>query len=275
MKIAILQMTSGIDREANTEALCVAIEQSAAAGAQMLFAPEMSGLLDRDRARAALSLTAEAEKTQIDGLCSAAQSAKIWLHCGSIPCASYVAGKYANRSLIIDDTGNIRAKYDKMHLFDVSLPSGESWRESNSYSAGDAPVALETPLGLMGLSICYDVRFPLLYAAYTKLGAKIIAVPAAFTQSTGAAHWHVMLRARAIESQAFVVAAAQTGTHADGRQTYGHSLIIDPWGEMLVDMRTEPGLAYADLDMDRLETVRQSIPVHSNARTIGPVQLLD
>ncbi len=164
----------------------------------------------------------------------------------------------------------IRARYDKMHLFDVDLATGESWRESSAYRAGDRPVVADTPLGKMGLTICYDIRFPDLYSMLSQSGATIFAVPAAFTVPTGKAHWHVLLRARAIESAAFVIAAAQTGKHEDGRETYGHSLVIDPWGEVLLDMGSEPGLGFAELDLDRVTEVRAQIPVHLNRRDIPP-----
>jgi deaminated glutathione amidase len=155
-----------------------------------------------------------------------------------------------------------------MHLFDVDLATGESWRESAAYLGGDSPVALQTPLGLMGLSICYDLRFPDLYSAYAKAGVDVLAVPAAFTVPTGRAHWHIMLRARAIEAEAFVIAAAQCGKHEDGRETFGHSLVIDPWGDILLDMGTKEGLGFAEIDMSRIGEVRAQIPVRANRRAI-------
>jgi predicted amidohydrolase len=155
-----------------------------------------------------------------------------------------------------------------MHLFDVDLSTGESWRESSAYIGGVGPVAVETPLGLMGLTICYDLRFPKLYAALISAGVKLIAVPAAFTVPTGKAHWHTLLRARAIEAEAFVIAPAQSGLHEDGRHTYGHSLVVDPWGEVLLDMGEGVGLGFVDLDLARLAEVRSQIPVHRNSRNI-------
>ncbi len=278
MKIALFQMTSGTNRADNTADLCTAIHEAAGMGTDMLFAPEMSGLVDRDRTRAVASLSPEQERAQIQALCAAAKTASIWVHIGSIPCGLEGGngdGRYANRSFIIDDTGEIRATYDKMHLFDVVLPSGESWRESAAYAPGEAPVAVDTPWGKLGLSICYDVRFSGLYAAYAQSGVSMIAVPSAFTVSTGAAHWHMLLRARAIETQSFVIAAAQSGTHADGRKTYGHSLVVDPWGEVLLDMGDAPaGLGYATLDMDTLAQVRTAIPVRANRRDIPAVRMV-
>jgi deaminated glutathione amidase len=275
LKIALFQMTSGVDRTENTTAMCDAIVQAKAGGAEMLFLPEMSGLLDRNRSRAAASMTKDAIQAQIQALCAAASAAHIWVHIGSIACeAEDGSGKYGNRSLVLDPQGTVRAHYDKMHLFDVSLPSGESWKESAAFAPGAGPVAVETPWGLLGLSICYDMRFSALYQVYANTGAAMIAVPAAFTQSTGEAHWHVLLRARAIETQAFVIAAAQTGTHADGRKTYGHSLVVDPWGIVLLDMGTESGLGFAELDMNRLAAVRSAIPVRANQRPIEHPQIM-
>jgi deaminated glutathione amidase len=196
------------------------------------------------------------------------------VHMGSLPVIAEDRTRFANRSLVIDPDGVVRARYDKIHLFDVDLQSGESWRESSAYIPGAEPVAVRTPLGLMGLTICYDVRFPALYAALAAVAVDVLAVPAAFTVPTGEAHWHTLLRARAIEAEAFVVAAAQSGSHEDGRQTYGHSLVVDPWGEVILDMGEGEGLGFADLDLDRLAEVRAQIPVHSNRRTIDrPVRI--
>jgi predicted amidohydrolase len=183
-------------------------------------------------------------------------------------------GKFANRSLVIGPDGKVRARYDKMHLFDVDLSTGESWRESSAYTGGAAPAAVMTPIGLMALTICYDLRFPALYASLIAIAVDCIAVPAAFTVPTGKAHWHMMLRARAIEAQAFVVAAAQSGLHEDGRETFGHSLVIDPWGEVLLDMGRGEGLGFVELDLNRITEVRAQIPVHKNRRAIDmPVRM--
>jgi predicted amidohydrolase len=170
--------------------------------------------------------------------------------------------------LIIDPMGQIRARYDKMHLFDVDLDAGETWRESSAYVAGKNAVLVETPLGQMGLAICYDVRFSELFARLARSGATIFALPAAFTVPTGKAHWHLLLRARAIENAAFVIAAAQSGTHQDGRTTFGHSLVVDPWGEVLLDMGDGEGIGYTELDLARVNAVRRQIPVHTNRKDI-------
>ncbi|MEH3121717.1 MAG: carbon-nitrogen hydrolase family protein [Sphingomonas phyllosphaerae] len=266
-KIAVVQTTTGIDPERNAAALVAAIEEAGAAGAAMVFTPEMSGLLDRDRPRAASSIVREGDDGVLVAVREAAARAGVWVHLGSLALRR-PDGRFANRSFMIDAIGNIRARYDKMHLFDVDLPSGESWRESASYAAGDRPVVVGTPLGPMGLSICYDMRFPDLYRALTDAGAQLLSVPASFTRPTGAAHWHVLLRARAIEAGVHLVAAAQTGVHEDGRATYGHSLVVDPWGEVLLDMGEEPGIGYAEIDPARMNEVRGRVPALQHRRVV-------
>ena len=267
MKIALLQMTTGIDPAANCAAIVAAMRTARAEGADMLFTPEMSGYLDRDRTRASERIAAEADDIVLAGVRAAAAELGIWVSIGSLAVADPATpGKWRNRAFMIDDAGTIRARYDKMHLFDVDLPSGESWRESSSYAAGETGVVVATPWAPIGLSICYDLRFPDLYRALSDAGARILTVPAAFTVPTGRAHWHVLLRARAIEAAAFVIAAAQTGTHEDGRATYGHSLVIDPWGEVLLDMGEVPGLAILDLDLTQVDAVRQRIPALDHRR---------
>jgi deaminated glutathione amidase len=182
------------------------------------------------------------------------------------------SGKVANRSFVIDREGKVRATYDKIHLFDVDLPTGESWRESNVYSPGSNVVVVNgTPVGKLGLTICYDLRFPGLFARLAESDADVIAVPAAFTVPTGKAHWHVLLRARAIEAGLFVVAAAQGGHHEDGRTTFGHSLVVDPWGEVLLDMGEERGVGFAEIDLSRISDVRSRIPALNHRRPIPEV----
>jgi deaminated glutathione amidase len=248
-----------------------AIETASLNGAIMYFAPEMSILLDRDRNRSRGRIFAEFESEALKSICAAAAKAVIWVHLGSVPVVRDTGtGRLANRTIVIDDKGRVWARYDKMHLFDVALASGEAWRESAVYDAGEGPVIVQTPLGALGLTICYDMRFPDQFSALAKAGVDAIAVPAAFTVPTGEAHWHTLLRARAIEAQAFVIAAAQSGRHEDGRATFGHSLVVDPWGEVLLDMGEGEGLGYAELDMALIAEVRSQIPVHANRREIGP-----
>ena len=272
-RIALLQMTSGIDPAVNAATLIAAIRSAAGQGAVMLFTPEMSGLIDRDRARAAASIVAEADDPVLARVCAAAAEAGIWVHIGSLA-VRRADGRFANRGFVIDPSGIIRARYDKLHLFDVDLPTGESWRESAAYAAGDAAIVTQTPIGMLGASICYDLRFPDLYRALSDAGATVLSVPAAFTRPTGAAHWHVLLRARAIESASYVVAAAQTGVHADGRATYGHSLVIDPWGTVVLDMGEAAGLGYAEISSDSVTDVRARIPALEHRRPIPSVAVI-
>jgi predicted amidohydrolase len=271
MKLALLQMTSGIDPARNAATLVDAVRSAKRDGASMLFTPEMSGLIDRDRERGGRSIVAEEVDPVLAAVRAAAVAERLWVHIGSLAIRR-ADGKFANRGFVIDDRGAIRARYDKLHLFDVDLPTGERWRESAAYTAGERTVVANTPVGRLGLSICYDLRFAGLYAALSGAGATVIAIPAAFTRPTGDAHWHVLMRARAIESGAFVVAAAQTGVHEDGRTTYGHSLVVDPWGDVLLDMGEAPGLGYVDVDASRIADVRGRIPVLDHRRPIPPVE---
>ena len=273
-RIALFQANAGIDPLANGRALVDAIEQAGAGGAEMLFTPEMSGLLDRDSARAAKVLRRQEEDQVLAAAQEAAARHHIWLHIGSLGVLTE-GGKVANRSFIIDREGRVRATYDKLHLFDVDLPSGESWRESNVYSPGENVVVVNgTPVGKLGLTICYDLRFPALFARLAESDADVIAVPAAFTVPTGQAHWHVLLRARAIEAGLFVVAAAQAGHHEDGRTTFGHSLVVDPWGEILLDMGEEKGVGFTDIDLKRISDVRARIPALNHRRPIPDAVML-
>ncbi len=267
-RIALFQSNTGIDAVANAEKLVAAVAAAAAGGAEMLFTPEMSGLLDRDARRAAKSLRVEEDDPVLAAACQAAKAHRIWLHLGSLA-VLVDNGKVANRGFVIDREGQVKARYDKIHLFDVDLPTGESWRESSVYSAGsDAVLVSGTPVGKLGLTICYDLRFPALFARLAEADADVIAVPAAFTVPTGKAHWHVLMRARAIEAGLFVVAAAQVGGHEDGRSTFGHSLVIDPWGEVLLDMGDQPGIGFAEIDLTRISDVRSRIPALRHRRPI-------
>ncbi|MEZ5708075.1 MAG: carbon-nitrogen hydrolase family protein [Blastomonas sp.] len=272
MRIALLQMTGGIDPAANARLIENAIADAASGGAAMLFTPEMSNFLDRNRKRAVDTIRSEDRDMVLDTARKAAARHGIWVALGSIAVTGEEGKEWCNRAVVIDDKGGVRARYDKMHLFDVDLETGESWRESAVYAGGEGPVLVETPLGPVGLSICYDLRFPALYERLSDAGAKILTVPAAFTVPTGEAHWHVLLRARAIEATAYVIAAAQTGAHEDGRETYGHSLVIDPWGRVLLDMGTGPGLGFADLDPAEPGRIAARVPSLANRRKIGEVR---
>jgi predicted amidohydrolase len=268
-RIAIFQSRTGVDPSANAEALVSAIEQAAKGGAEMLFTPEMSGLLDRDVERARQNVTS-ADQDQVLAACRAAAKGNgIWLHLGSLAVAAE-GGKFANRGFVIDRGGEVRASYDKIHLFDVDLPTGESWRESNVYRGGSEAVVVDgTPVGKLGLTICYDLRFPALFQSLTDAGAQLVSVPAAFTVPTGKAHWEILLRARAIEAGVFIVAAAQCGHHEDGRETYGHSLVVDPWGTIQLDMRDQVGVAFAEVDLGKVDEVRGRVPAIRHRREVA------
>jgi predicted amidohydrolase len=273
MRIALFQMTSGVDPARNAQALADAVVQSRAGGAAILFTPEMSGCLDQDRQRSEHVIVEEEADPVLAVVRSAARDHGIWVHLGSLALKDPASGKRRNRGFLIDDQGDIRARYDKIHLFDVDLPNGETWRESSTYAAGEQAVLAQTPRGKLGLTICYDLRFPDLFRALSSAGADIISVPAAFTVPTGEAHWHVLLRARAIEAAAFVVATGQVGTHEDGRQTYGHSLVIDPWGTILLDGGDRAGLHFVDLPLERIAEVRARIPVLRHRKPIEGIVL--
>ena len=267
-RAALLQMCSGIDPEDNAQVLVAAVAEAAGGGAAMLFTPEMSAFLDRNRQRAAPHVVPEADSPVLAAVRAAAAAQGIWVALGSKAVLG-TDGRWANRAFVIDATGSIVARYDKIHMFDVDLASGETWRESAAYQPGDAVVTVETPLGRLGLAICYDIRFPALFEALGQARCEVIAIPAAFTRPTGAAHWHVLQRARAIEASAFVLSAAQVGHHADGRETYGHSLAVDPWGEVLLDMGGErPGLAFVELDPAQIAQARTQVPSLANRRAI-------
>jgi deaminated glutathione amidase len=270
-KIAVLQMTSGIDPEINFAVIADAAHQAKGEGAAMLFTPEMSLLLDRNRARAAEHIAAQDQSQYVPRFAALADETGVTIALGSMAVRHEAGEKNANRSMLFAPHAGTPVTYDKIHMFDVDLASGESWRESNAYEAGRAVVTVEgTTVGRLGLAVCYDLRFPALFGALGDRACDAIAVPAAFTKPTGAAHWHVMLRARAIEASAFVIAAAQVGSHEDGRETYGHSLVVDPWGEVLLDMGGEaPGLAFCDIDLTRIAEVRAQVPALANRREIA------
>ena len=265
LRIGLVQPTTSIDPVVEAAALTNAIAALAADGAQLVFTPEMSNLVDRDRRRAAGNIRTEPDDPVLAAVREAARANRVWVHLGSL--ALQGAGdKFVNRGFLIDDSGAIQARYDKIHLFDVTLPGGETYRESAAYAPGDTAIVVETPWAMLGMTICYDLRFPALHRALAQAGAAILSVPAAFTHTTGTAHWHILLRARAIETGCFVVAAAQTGTHADGRTTYGHSLVVAPWGDVLLDMGTAPGTAIFTIDLGDVAAARGRVPALDHAR---------
>ncbi len=253
-------MRSGLDRRANVEAARRLIAQAAAQGAQFVVTPEMTNVLDRDAERLYANLEPEAAMLEIAAFAETARALSIWLLIGSMAVKSGER-RAANRSFLFAPDGRIAARYDKIHRFDVQLPGGETWRESKLYDAGDSGVAVATPLAKLGLTVCYDLRFPHLYRELARAGAEVLCVPSAFTRQTGEAHWHTLLKARAIECGAFVIAAAQGGVHEDGRATYGHSLIIGPWGEILAEAgHAEPGVIMAEIELEKSAEARARIP---------------
>jgi predicted amidohydrolase len=272
LKVGIVQTRTGLDQEANARSLAESAAGLADEGAQIIFTPEMCGLLDRDSARLKATARTEADDPALEALSALARARGIAIAVGSLAIRDPQAspeGRLANRSFLIGPDGGIAARYDKMHLFDVDLPNGDRYRESASFLSGSQVQLVDLPWGRLGLTICYDLRFPQLHAALACAGAQVIAQPAAFTVPTGEAHWHVLLRARAIETGAFIVAAAQTGRHEDGRETFGHSLVIDPWGHILLDMGAEPGVATVDLDLAKVADARARIPNLRHARPLA------
>jgi len=277
LRAGLVQTNTGLDPDRNATALADAADRLASQGAHIVFTPEMCGLLDRNTARLAAAARTEADDPAIRALAEVARRRGIAIAVGSLAIRDPAAGadRLANRSLLIAPDGRIAARYDKMHLFDVDLPNGDRYRESASFLSGGRVQLADLPWGRLGLTICYDLRFPQLHNALGLAGAQLIAQPAAFTRPTGEAHWHVLLRARAIETGAFVVAAAQTGTHEDGRETYGHSLVVDPWGKVLLDMGTKPGVALVELDLSQVADTRARIPNLRHGRPLPVAEVAD
>jgi deaminated glutathione amidase len=258
-KAACVQLTSANEVEPNVATSSALIRDAAGKGADFVLMPEMVSLLEQNSKKMFERVVPQGDDKALKAYRAIAHELSIWLLVGSLPIL-IEEGKVANRSFLLDDTGGIRATYDKIHLFDVDLPNGERYRESKNYVPGGAANLAETPWGKLGMSVCYDLRFPHLYRAYGQAGADFLSIPAAFTKVTGEAHWHVLQRARAIENGCFVFAPAQCGTHADGRTTFGHSLIVDPWGAVLADGGTEPGVIIAEIDPARVAEARGRIP---------------
>jgi len=263
-KAAALQMRSGRVPSANLDVVAKAAREAAAAGATYLQTPEMTTIVERDRDALLAAIGDDRSNPALDSLRAIAREAKLHLHVGSMAVRS--GAKAANRAYVLGPDGDILAQYDKIHLFDVDLAGGESWRESNAYVGGDKAVVVDLPFARVGLGICYDVRFPQLYRAYGDAGVEVVTAPACFTRQTGEAHWHVLQRARAIENGAYMISAAQAGQHEDGRETYGHSLIVDPWGKVLADAGTNLGLIFAEIDIHAVAATRGKIPNLKNAR---------
>lgn len=276
MRCALLQLTSTDDPDANLVAVQDMVKQAVADGAQFVLTPEVTNCVSLSRMHQKEVLQFQDQDVVLAGLRNAARDHGIWILIGSLAVKTDDPdGRFANRSILLNPQGEIVATYDKIHMFDVDIDARESFRESSGYRPGEQAVVAETPFGNIGMTVCYDMRFPALYQALTKAGAQILTMPAAFSPVTGAAHWHSLLRARAIETGCFVLAPAQTGTHptstGKARRTYGHSLAVSPWGEVLLDASTEPGVYVIDLDMSCVDDARSRVPALQNARSFdGP-----
>ena len=265
-RAAAVQMRSGTDVARNVEAMEKLVSDAVAKGAQYVQTPEMTGALMRDRAALFASLRDENEDLVFKAASALAKKHGIFLHIGSTAIAAG-DGKIANRGGIFAPSGEKIATYDKVHMFDVDLDNGERWRESATYEPGKETVIAELPFAKVGMAVCYDIRFPQLFRAQALAGANVITGPAAFTRQTGEAHWHVLQRARAIENGAFLISAAQGGVHEDGRETYGHSLIVSPWGKVLAEAaHDEPGVIVANIDVSESTAARAKVPNLKNAR---------
>ena len=267
IRAALIQMRSGRDMARNVQDAAELIRQAKAEGADFIATPEMTNILEPDRPRLRALARPEAEDESAARFSDLAKALGIWLNIGSLALKG-TGDRLVNRSLLFAPDGTVAARYDKIHLFDVDLPNGESLRESHAYEAGSSAVLVETAIAPVGLTICYDMRFPHLYRDLAKAGAKLFTVPSAFTVPTGKAHWHVLLRARAIETGSFVLAAAQGGLHESGRETYGHSLIVSPWGEVLAEAGTDPGVVMAAINLAEADQARARIPALRHDREV-------
>ena len=272
-KAAAIQMRSGTDPQRNAVDLEALVRDAASQGATYIQTPEMTGAIVRDREARNSLFTTQDRDPIVAASARLAAELGIFLHIGSTAILR-ADGKLANRALLFSPDGKIVTTYDKIHMFDVDLDNGESWRESAAYEPGREGVVADLPFARLGFAICYDLRFPQLFRAEALAGADVLTVPAAFTRQTGVAHWHVLLRARAIENGAFVIAAAQGGLHEDGRETYGHSLIVDPWGRVLAEAaHDEPAVIVAEIDTSLSAAARKKIPNLKNARDFDIAQV--
>ncbi len=274
MRAGLIQLNSSDTPAANLPVTEALIRKAASEDADLVLTPEVTNCVSTSRARQADVLQTQAQDITLKRLRVVASELRIWLLIGSLALKGEADKRFVNRSFLIGPNGAIRARYDKIHMFDVTLEDGEAYHESAGYRPGETACLAKTPLATLGLTICYDLRFPALYRQLAKAGAQILTIPSAFTVPTGQAHWEVLLRARAIECGAFVLAPAQCGTHdaltGKPRKTYGHSLVVAPWGEVLLDMGDGPGVACVDLDLDQVATSRARVPALSHDRDHTP-----
>ena len=272
-RVGLIQMRSGRTPRANIDAAVKLINEAKAAGADYVQTPEMTNILSPRREQLFTKIVGEEHDASLATLREVARKLSIYIHIGSLAIKASPE-KAANRSFLIDRKGDIIARYDKIHMFDVDLAGGESYRESNTYRPGELAVVADLPWGRLGLTVCYDLRFPALYRALAEAGASFLAIPSAFTKQTGEAHWHVLMRARAIETGCYVLAAAQGGKHENGRETFGHSLVVDPWGKVIAEGGTEPGVIFVDIDPAQVAAARGRIPSLLHGRRFELVEPL-
>jgi deaminated glutathione amidase len=264
-RAGLIQLRSSRSVEANIDAATKLVRQAKAAGAEYVQTPEMTSIYESSRKGLFAAIVEEERDPALAAFRELAREFKLYFHIGSLAVKASPE-KAANRALLIDPNGDIVARYDKIHLFDVDLANGESYRESNTYRPGDTAVIAELPWGKLGVTVCYDLRFPALYRALAEAGAEFLAIPSAFTKQTGEAHWHVLMRARAIETGSFVLAAAQGGHHENGRDTFGHSIAVDPWGRVLAEGGVEPGVIMVEIDPALVAEARRRIPSLQHGR---------
>jgi deaminated glutathione amidase len=270
-KVGLVQMRSGLDPQANLASLIAAIDEAKRGGADYVQTPEMTNILALKRDDLFAKIVAEEHDPTLATLRELAQKLSIYIHIGSLAIKA-TPEKAVNRAFVIDRKGDIAARYDKIHMFDGDLAGGESYRESNNYRPGDLAIVADLPWGRLGVTICYDLRFPALYRALAEAGASFLAIPAAFTKQTGEAHWHVLMRARAIENGCYVIAAAQGGQHENGRSTFGHSIVVDPWGKIVAEGGIEPGVIMAEIDPAAVVAARSKVPSLNHGRRFELVE---
>jgi len=271
LRVGFIQMRAGRTPAANLDGAVALIDAAKRDGAEYVQTPEMTNIMEVKRDSLFAAIVPEEQDASLAGFRELARRHVIWVHVGSLA-IKVSPERAANRSFLIDPRGDITARYDKIHMFDVDLANGESYRESRSYQPGELAVVADLPWGRLGLTICYDLRFPALYRALAEAGSTILAIPSAFTRQTGEAHWHILNRARAVENGCFVLAAAQGGRHENGRETYGHSLVIDPWGQILAEGGVEPGVVMAELDLSAVGAARARVPSLQHGRRFEIVE---
>ncbi|SIS74910.1 carbon-nitrogen hydrolase family protein [Insolitispirillum peregrinum] len=267
-RAGVLQVNALNDMQANIDTARTLVRRACDQGAQMLFMPENVAMMEWGRTNIIAKAAPEADHPALAAFRQMAEELSVWLHCGTLA-VLLPNGMVANRTYVLDSDGGIAARYDKIHMFDVDLGNGESYRESATFQPGEQAVVVDLPWCRMGLAVCYDIRFPHLFRTLAQAGADVLTAPAAFTRQTGAAHWHVLQRARAIETGCWMISSAQTGTHLNNRETYGHALVVAPWGEVIADAGTEVGVSVVDIDLTAVDVARGKVPSLRHDRAFG------